>query len=179
MAFKTLNEVFDGRLALPGDNGKIYRVPEPDAELGMWCTALYAAGLAMHIPEAPTPEHLPALQLDDAGEDAMYRRVLGPVFAELAEDGYGFSTQRFFAQTAFFWIAAGAEVAETFWNAGGSPKVEAPNRQERRHPPAPPAAKRATASMRNTAAASTTPQAGSMSGTKPRKARSAKPPARP
>lgn len=179
MAFKNLNEVFDGRLALPGPNGKVYRVPEPDAELGLWCTAMYTAGLASQLgQQMPDGSSLPPLQLDDDAEDAMYRRVLGPVHAELLADGYGLPTVRFFAQTAFFWIAAGPEIAEAFWNAGGQPdpKAQAPNRAARRAAKtAPPA----TASTSSTAAARTTRKAASMSGTTPRKAPSRKPSARP
>jgi hypothetical protein len=159
MAFKPLHDVFDGRLKLPGDDGKIYCIPEPDQELGLWCTALLSAGIAINLGEKPTDD-MPALQLDDDDELALYRRILGPVFDELAADGYGFPTQKHFACTAFFWIGLGEEAAQQYWNSGGDPKASAP-RAARRHPrPAP------TASMSSTGAASTTPSQGSTNGTK-------------
>lgn len=158
MTFKPLHDVFDGRLPLPGKDGKIYYIPEPDEELGLWCTALLAAGVAVNLGQEIT-ESMPALQLDDADEHALYRRILGPVWEELGADGYGFATRRHFAQTAFFWIGIGEEAAKQHWNAGGDPKESAP-RAARRHPtPAP------TASTPSTGAASTTPGQGSTNGT--------------
>jgi hypothetical protein len=174
MAFKALNEVFDGRLELPGKDGKTYHIPEPDAELGAWCTALFAAGVAINIGEAPPEGGLPALQLDDDAEDAMYLRVLGrPLLEALRADGYGHATIRHFGQTAFIWIAAGAEAAEAFWNSGGDPKASAPRAARR-------AAKRlASASATSTAGVPTTLRAGSTSGTTRRKAPSKAQPAAP
>jgi hypothetical protein len=174
MAFKALNEVFDGRLALPGKDGKIYHVPEPDAELGAWCTAMFAAGVAINLGEDPPAGGLPPLQLDDSAEDAMYLRVLGEALLEqLRADGYGATTVRLFGQTAFIWIAASAEAAEGFWNSGGDPKASAPGRAQRRAAKPP-----ASVSTPSTAGASTTPGAASTSGMPPRKAPSKAPAAR-
>jgi hypothetical protein len=161
MEFKSLNEVFDGRLALPGKNGKTYHIPEPDQELGLWCTAMMAAGWAASMGEE-LPDKAPPLQLDDDDETALYRRLLGPVWNELRADGYGFATQKLFAQTALIWIGLGEEQAAIHWNAGGDPKGQLP-RAARRHPPA------QSGSTPGTGAASTTQQAGSMSGTKRRR----------
>jgi hypothetical protein len=166
MAFKALNEVFDGRLALPGKDGKVYHVPEPDAELGAWCTALFTAGVAISIGEKPPEGGLPELQLDDDAEDAMYLRVLGrALLDELRADGCGATTVKFFGQTAFIWIAAGTEAAEAFWNSGGDPKASAPREARRAAMKA-----QATASTPPTVAASTTRRVASTNGTKPRKA---------
>jgi hypothetical protein len=165
--------VFDGRLALPGKNGKIYHIPEADAELGAWCTAMFAAGMAINLGEPPPSEGLPPLQLDDDAENAMYLRVLGKELLEqLYADGYGHGTIRLFGQTAFIWIAVGKEAAEAFWNSGGNPKVRAP--RDRRRTSAP-----GTDSTPSTAAANTTRRRVSTSGTKPRKAPSKAPAARP
>jgi hypothetical protein len=157
--FKQLNDVFDGRLPLPGKDGKIYYVPEPDEELGLWCTALLAAGVAVNLGQEIT-ESMPEIQLDDRDEHALYRRILGPVWDELGADGYGFATRRHFAQTAFFWIGIGEEAAQQYWNAGGDPKGSAP-RAARRHPsPAP------NGSMSNTGGDLTTRGPDSMNGTR-------------
>lgn len=170
MDLKPLNQVFDPRLKLPGDNGKTYYIPEPDAELGLYCTAAFAAGVTVSQGGELTGE-MPPLQLDDDDELALYRRILGPVHHELEADGYGFSTQRFFGQVAFFWIAAGEAVAEAFWNAGGDPKASGPRATRRA------TARKAqpTGSTRSTAGASTTRKAASTSGTTPRKAPSKAP----
>lgn len=165
--FKSLDEVFDGRLALPGKNGKIYHVPEPDRELGLWCTAMIAAGLAVNMGEEPPREGMPPLQLDDTDEAALYRRVLGPVWEELRRDGYGFATQRLFAQTGFIWIGAGEAAAMEFWNNGGVPKASTPPRDQRRHPDRAPS----SSSTPSTAAASTTQPPASTSTTRRRRRR--------
>lgn len=156
--FKNLYDVFDGRLALPAGE-KIYYIPEPDEELGLWCTAFCTAGIAADQGIDLGDRKLPPLVLDDDEEKAMYVRVLGPVWDELAADGFGFATQRQFALTALLWIGLGEDAATTFWNSGGDPKASAPRRSRR----APVTAPR-TASMPNTGAASTTQPVASTSG---------------
>lgn len=177
MAFKKLNEVFDARLPLPGDGDKIYFIPEPDAELGAWCTAMYVAGVRINMgEEIPEGDGIPPLQLDDDDEMSLYRRILGTeLIDQLAADGKGYATIRMFGQTGFIWIGAGTETAEAFWNSGGDPKASAPRDQRRQ------AAKKAqaTGTTRSTGAASTTNRAGSTSGTTHRKAQPRKPRARP
>lgn len=154
--FRQLHDVFDARLRLPGRDGKAYAIPEPDRELGLWCTALCSAGLALNLGQELT-DKMPALQLDDEDELALYRRILGPVWDELEADGLGFPTQKHYALTAFFWIGMGEDAAMTYWNSGG--KASAPSRAARRHP------QQATASTPSTAAASTTRARASTSGT--------------
>jgi hypothetical protein len=159
--FKPLHEVFDGRLKLPGDNGKTYLIPEPDEELGLWATAFCAVGVAANMGVEPKGEGLPPLVLDDESERAMYLRVLGPVWEELAADGYGFTTQKHFALTALLWIGLGQESAEAYWNSGGDPKASAP-RSMRRNRQSP---QQQSASTRSTDAASMTQGRVSTSGT--------------
>ena len=165
MAFKDLNEVFDARLALPV-NGKTYYIPEPDAELGLWCKAMATAGYNISAGITPADDSLPNLQLDDDEEDAMYRRLLGPVYDELLADGVGPVRLHFIGATAFIWVALGPDVAEAYWGSGGDPKVSAAgmNRAGRR-----------AAKSTPTAAASTTKRAGSTSGTTSRPTKSTRP----
>lgn len=155
--FRQLHDVFDARLRLPGKDGKVYVVPEPDRELGLWCTALCSAGLALNLGQELT-DSMPALQLDDADELALYRRILRTVWDELERDGYGFATQKHYALTAFFWIGMGEDAAMTYWNSGG--KASAPTRAARRHP------QQQSASTQSTAAVSTTRGPDSTSGTR-------------
>lgn len=163
--FKALNQVFDARLHLPGPDGRMYTVPEPDRELGLWCQALFAAGLAANFGQE-MPAGAPPIQLDDDAEDAMYRRVLGQALWDELGEAYGYTTQRFFALTAFLWIGGGQEVAAEFWNAGGDPKASMPREARRRAARAP-----RSASMQSTGAASTTPPAVSTSTTTRRRTR--------
>jgi hypothetical protein len=164
--FKDLYDVFDGRLALPA-GGKTYYIPEPDEQLGLWCTAFCTAGIAANQGIDLGTRKLPPLVLNDTEEKAMYVRLLGPVWDELAADGHGFSTQRLFALTALIWTGLGEDAAMTFWNSGGDPKASQPRRNRR----AAPAAAPRTVSMPSTAGASTTPPAGSTNGTKRRRPR--------
>lgn len=168
--FKPLYEVFDGRLKLPGEDGKIYCIPEPDEELGLWCTAFCAVGVAANLGQPLGGEGLPPLVLDDTSERAMYVRLLGPVWDELAADGYGFSTQRHFALTALLWVGLGEEAAKTYWNGGGDPKASVPRSIRRAPAPSP----RQTASTSSTAAASTTPPPDSTNGMRRRRPRRAR-----
>jgi hypothetical protein len=169
--FKNLYEVFDGRLALPAGE-KMYYIPEPDEELGLWCTAFCTAGIAAQSGQDLPPGHkLPPLVLDDEQEKAMYIRILGPVWDDLNADGYGFATQRQFALTALLWIGLGEDAAQTFWNSGGDPKAWQPRRNRRA---AQQATVPSTASTRSTGAASTTRGQGSTNGTKPHRPRRAR-----
>lgn len=164
--FRNLYEVFDGRLALPAGE-KTYYIPEPDEELGLWCTAFCTAGIAADQGIDMGGRKLPPLVLDDDEEKAMYVRLLGPVWGELAADGHGFTTQRLFALTALIWTGLGEDAAMTFWNSGGDPKASQPRRSRRGAPAAAPR----IVSMPSTAGASTTPPAGSTNGTTRRRPR--------
>lgn len=158
MAFKALDQVFDPRLPLPGSNGKTYYVPEADAELGTWATAVVTAGMQITMGEEPSAG-APPLQLDDSEENALYKRILGETWDALEADGYGYATQKFFAQTGLIWIALGGEAAEAFWNSGGDPKASMTRSARRARRPA----------STTTAVASMTRPRGSTSGTKSRK----------
>lgn len=161
MTFKALDEVYQDFLALPGPNGKTYRVPEADFETGLWCTrAFVAAEIVANGGELP-PD-VPQLKLDGDDELTLQRRLLGEALLnELKADGAGKPKIDFFTSTAFFWHAAGREVAEAYWNAGGRAEdfLHDANRAARR--------RRASTS---TAAGSTTQRPASGSGTRsPRK----------
>jgi hypothetical protein len=150
MGFNDLDEFFDDTLPLP-IAGRVYVVPSPDAEVGLWCTRLFSAA---QIKAAGGEADMPT-ELDDDAELGMYSRVLGTAYAEMLADNVPISRITFAGQTAFIWITQGKVTAEVFWNNSGN--LQAPNRETRR--------------STRTGAASATPGRGSMSGTKsqPRK----------
>lgn len=161
MAFKSLDEVYQNYLELPGREGKLYRVPEADFATGLWCTEAFMLAKAV-IDGAEIPADAPQLRLDGDEELAMHRKLLGDeLLEELKGDGHGKPTIDLFATTAFLWHAAGREMAEQYWNAGGRAEdfSRGPlNRAGRRHP------------STGTAAESTTKPRASGSGTRsPRK----------
>lgn len=118
MAFKNLNDVFDPRLPLP-IGGKLYYVPEGDAETGLWCTSLVAAAATVADGGEPAPPGV-QLRFEGRAETAVQRRLLGEeLFAELMADGIGKPTLDFITQTVVIWHAFGRDMAEKFWNAGG------------------------------------------------------------
>lgn len=128
MAFKDLDEFFDDTLRLPV-GGKWYVVPPPSAETGLFCQQLMEAGL-----DAANGADVDAANLDDVGEEDLYRRVLGSTLDELRTDGVTWPKIKHCGITAFLWIAANKETAEKFWESGGGdhPESEAPNRATRR-----------------------------------------------
>lgn len=165
MAFDDLDQYFDDTLSLPV-GGKTYVIAGPDAETGLFCQRLMTAGVAASA-GLPTPASMPDLKMDDDAETAFYRRILGDVYDQLVADGVSWPKIQIVAQTAFFWIASGKEMAEAFWRSGGDPKASsasaAPNRASRR--------------STSTAAARTTKPRASTSGTKsPRKNSTPRPP---
>ncbi|MGW4639550.1 DUF7426 family protein [Sphaerisporangium sp. NPDC004334] len=145
MAFKDLDEFFVDTLPLPV-GGKTYVVPPADAETGLLCQRLMAAGI-----DAANGKQVDLASLDDAGEKDLYRRCLGAVYDELIADGVTWPKVKHCGVTAFLWIAGDVDTAETYWLSGGDddPETPAPNRAARR------------------AAASTTRKRGSTSTTNP------------
>lgn len=165
--FADLDEFIEDTLTLPS-GGKAYTIPSPDADLGLWCQRLYT--LALQINEGQTPSPIPPLKAlpDDpdqtpltadtkgavSQDERLYRRLLGPVWDQLNADGVTWPRIKMICETTVFWVGAGLEVAETYWNSGGNPEALRPNRK----------ARRSTA----TGGASSTKKAVSGSGTKSR-----------
>lgn len=168
MAFKTIDEIFDPRLHLPW-GGKIYHIPEPDAQLGLFCQRLFVAGYRVANGEIPA-EVAPELQMDDEKQESFNQRLLGSAYEDLERDGVGWPVIKLMAETVFFWIAGGLELAEHYWESAGDPKALSTGQ-------APRAVRRAAAkSSRSTDAVTTTKPRGSTSGTKsPRKTASSSP----
>lgn len=132
--FQDLDEFFDDSLALPV-GGKLYRIPPPDAEVGLLCQRLMQAGLAAEQGEQvndPELNELAAVVLDDDEERDLYVRILGPVWAELRADGVSWPKIQHVGSTALVWVAAGKEAAAKIWVAGSTGEAPAPNRATRR-----------------------------------------------
>ncbi|MFI6909652.1 hypothetical protein ACIBKY_50915 [Nonomuraea sp. NPDC050394] len=111
--FKDLDDFFDSTLALP-IGGKRYVVPAPDAETGVLCERLMAAGVV-----AANGGQVDAAMLDDGQELDMYQRVLGPVYGQLRANGVDWLKIKLAGVTAFLWITMGVDTAMRYWESGG------------------------------------------------------------
>ncbi|GAA5046581.1 hypothetical protein HNP84_009751 [Thermocatellispora tengchongensis] len=132
--FQDLDDFFDDSLPLPV-GGKWYRIPAPDAEVGLLCQRLMHASLAAEQGEAVDDPKLTALAevvLTDDEERDLYQRVLGPVFDELRADGVSWPKIQHVGATALVWVAAGKDAAAKMWASGGMGEAPAPNRATRR-----------------------------------------------
>ncbi|MFD0659770.1 DUF7426 family protein [Thermocatellispora tengchongensis] len=122
--FQDLDDFFDDSLPLPV-GGKWYRIPAPDAEVGLLCQRLMHASLAAEQGEAVDDPKLTALAevvLTDDEERDLYQRVLGPVFDELRADGVSWPKIQHVGATALVWVAAGKDAAAKMWASGGMGK---------------------------------------------------------
>lgn len=139
--FEDLDEFLDDTIELPGGNGKVYRIGSPDAELGLWIQRVLSASLAAAKGGRPGP--IPDLRNIDGSvlsvvdgaipqDEALYQRLLGPVWGELKADQIPWNRIQLISQTAMFWVGMGLDTAMKFWAAGGRPEASAPNRKARR-----------------------------------------------
>ncbi|GAA2895567.1 DUF7426 family protein [Nonomuraea rubra] len=132
--FQDLDEFFDDTLPLPV-GGKWYRIPAPDAEVGLLCQRLMHASMAAEQGETvddPKLNELAEVVLSDDEERDLYQRILGPVWHELRTDGVSWPKVQHVGATALVWVAAGKEAAAKIWASGGVGEAPAPNRATRR-----------------------------------------------
>lgn len=163
MPFQELDEFFDDTLDIP-IRGKIYRIPSPDAETGLWCQRVFEMGVRAESGQKVSAVQTAKLKLDDDEERELYDRVLGPAKQEMIDDGLTWARISAVAQTAIIWIATDRTTAEKYWNeqvVGGGPK--APKQPQDHKPPA----KKADAAKRTATTRSS--RQGSHAGSKPRK----------
>ncbi|MFC7108066.1 hypothetical protein ACFQQB_51295 [Nonomuraea rubra] len=141
--FQDLDEFFDDTLPLPV-GGKWYRIPAPDAEVGLLCQRLMHASMAAEQGETvddPKLNELAEVVLSDDEERDLYQRILGPVWHELRTDGVSWPKVQHVGATALVWVAAGKEAAAKIWASGGVGKPRprtgrlVGRRQRRRHRP--------------------------------------------
>lgn len=136
MAFQELDEFFDDTLEIP-IRGKVYHIPSPDAETGLWCQQIFEIGAKAQAGQSVSDAAVAKLRLGDDEERSLYDRVLGPVKQEMIDDGLPWSRVSAVGETAIIWIATDRETAEKYWNeqvVGGGPK--APMQPQDHRPPA-------------------------------------------
>lgn len=114
--FEDLDQFFDGTLKLP-IGGKVYAVPSPDIETGLYCQRIAETGLALRAGRQLSDSDLAALQLDDEEERSWYHRLMGAAFEEMLADGLPWAYVQRAGATTFAWITRGIDAAERTWNA--------------------------------------------------------------
>ena len=114
--------------------GKTYRVPSPDAKTGLWLAALGDMGLRSASGAGLSAQEARDLKLDDDEEADLYRRVLGPVHAEMVEDGVSWAVLRQVAIDAYICFAVNVEIADVALARSGEGQARA-NRATRRSAP--------------------------------------------
>lgn len=167
MPFAELDEFWDDTLDIP-IRGKVYKIPSPDAETGLWCQQVFEMGVRAESGQKVSAAQTKRLRLDDDEERELYDRVLGPVKQEMIDDGLTWARISAVAQTAIIWIATDRTTAERYWNeqvVGGGPKAQ-PRQPQDHKPPA----KKATAKRTGTTRSS---RQGSPAGSKPHKSNTA------
>lgn len=118
MAFRDLDEFFDPTLRLP-IRGKTYVVQSVDAKTGLWCQRALSVGVQAVAGGDVTEEQLDGLDLDDAQELDLYRKVLGATYDEMEDDGLPWDIIRHAGMTAFMWAAGNKQTAEDYWESPG------------------------------------------------------------
>jgi hypothetical protein len=145
--FKDLSAFLDDDgLEVPVD-GKVYRIPSPDAETGLYLTGLanlgekVATGGGGGPAPPPPPPHtagggpadLARLQLSDEDEPDFIRLVLGTALDELLADNVAWVKIQRLSRYAFFHFAIGPEAAERMLESGMlTGEAPAPSRAARR-----------------------------------------------
>lgn len=160
MVFKDLSEfVAEGGLELPVD-GKVYTIPEADAQTFVW------AQRQVQILEASSRgEQVDGAQLDDEEEGDFFVRLLGEdAYEQMLADNISSAKLKRVAATVLIWIVADEETAQTVWESGDSPEAVAaaleakqPNRAARRASAAAARTTKPRASTTGTRASKSTP----------------------
>ena len=122
MTFKDLDDFLDSSLKLPY-KGKVYEIPSPDADTGLWCQNLFSVFTTAASGGQVSDKFADRLKLDDDEELTLYQRVLSPaVYAEMIADKVPWDVLRHMAQTALIWIGADETRAEDFLEHRRPPK---------------------------------------------------------
>jgi hypothetical protein len=120
VAFEDLGDWAElGGLKLP-IGGKVYAVPPVSAELGPRLQVVVGAGIDVARGNEVADDNQKIL--DDLGELALYRDILGPVYDEMVADGVPWPALKHAAMTVMIDSATDRETAERFWQNLGKPK---------------------------------------------------------
>lgn len=152
--FEAIDQLLDDAIELPipsekHPQRKIYRIESPSGRDGLRIERI--TNVAIELVNGG--ENVNMELLDDDEERNLYQMLLGSQFQAMLDDGVRWAWIRHAALTSLMWISAGLETAEKFWASAGNPERMAPNRETRRQQQA------------GSAAAKSTPQRGSTSGT--------------
>lgn len=114
--------------------GKVYRVPSPDAKVGLRLSALADLTLKMNRKQDVSEADIARLRLDDQEEIEFTEQVLSPeLVAQMLADGVKWEHMKRLTMYAFTYFGVSKEAAENAAKNGAfSGKAVAPNRAARR-----------------------------------------------
>ena len=107
--------------------GKVYRIPSPDALTGLWLESLADIGVKAASGVALTEADASSVELDDDDERSVYQRVLGEAYDEMLDDGISYVALGKIGQYAFIFFTVGKEAADA-----SIAMATLPNRKARR-----------------------------------------------
>lgn len=114
-------------------DGKVYRIPSPDAETGIRLAALAEIGRKVATKRDVDQRDLERLRLDDREERDFAQQVLGSAFDTMTADGVPWTTMQRLTRYAYVYFTIGEEAADNALRSGVfAGKSEAPNRRMRR-----------------------------------------------
>lgn len=108
-----------------------YKVPSPSARTGLWLTTLWELGTSAANGEKLTASERAQLVLDDDGEKDLFKRVLGPVYAEMLADEVAWSVLQKIGLDAYLCFAQSRDIADLAL-AGRGERQARENRATRR-----------------------------------------------
>lgn len=114
--FEDLDQFFDDTLKLP-IGGKVYAVPSPDIQTGLYCQRIAETGLALRRGQQLSDSDRVALQLDDDQEREWYHRLMGTAYEQMVADGVTWAKVQRAGATTFAWITAGEQAAQRTWRS--------------------------------------------------------------
>ena len=155
--FEALDELLDEFIELPvptgnrdGKKRKVYRIESPSGRDGLKIEAITQAAVAL----VSGGEDINTELLDDEEERNAFKLLLGDQYEQMLSDGVKWVWLRHAALTVLMWVNSGMQTAEQYWASAGDPERLARNRAERR-----------SQQRGSSAAAKSTRQRASMSGT--------------
>lgn len=118
MATRDLSAFFDdGALDYPAvpstahPGGRTYRVPAPDAKLGLWFAAIAETAVRKSNGGEVSAESAAALELDDDQERSWHQKVLGTAYEEMVADGVSWPMLQHVSADAYLCFGLGEDVA--------------------------------------------------------------------
>lgn len=113
--------------------GKIYTIPSPDVDTGIWLTALAQMGSRIAAGDKTITEaDVEKIKMEGPEEESFVKIVLGEAYQEMKDDGVKWVQLQRLAQYAFAYFSMGPEAAQKGVESGAFSGKAPANRAQRR-----------------------------------------------